>query len=454
MDAIGDIPDRTLSANNTCATDDGGEEVSLSPFPAALPSDNPRATVPEGLSSATMALPLPTCPSPPTPAPIVPLRSSARTHLASALLRGPVPIKGSGQDRFRQLLKKTEDSGSTSMVRNNPFAVSTSTVQRPLAAQPFSPGVTTVGPSPFTLHATAFTHPDIREMDRTVAAPSGAVAEMSSTVKTEIKDSSLTQPKAIIGEAHGQSHRQPVNAGGGTQHHPLATARLSAQCQLRRFNPKWHETSGQGGFKCSVQLINKIIHGEHAYPTPNEAKQAVAEKALVYVRHLPVEDPAEKAAMKIASSGQTDRHCDRSRQGRAQVNREPTATGGHANFHGQHAYPTSAGANAPVYTWNAYNYTDQRTFLHRVQSIFGAGGPSPAVLSDPLAAQAFLQGLALGTSARAVSSTYDPYLESQGRPLPTIPGEVCRRYNAREQSPRRNFSRSYRDRSPLRRRSP
>ncbi|KAI0097887.1 hypothetical protein GGR51DRAFT_454001 [Nemania sp. FL0031] len=291
-------------------------------------------------------------------------------------------------------------------------------------------------------------------MDRAATEPSGVNVERPSVVKMEIKDSSLTQPRPTNGEAFSQSHRQPVNVGGGAQNHPVATARLSAQCQVRHFNPKWYETSGPEGFKCSVQLINKIIHGEHAYPTPSEAKQAVAEKALVYVHHLPCEDPAQKAAEKIALSEHTDRHCDRNRQGRTQIKREPTATGGLTNFHRRHAYPPPAGPNTPVYAWNAYNYNDQGAFLHRVQSIFGAGGPSPAVLSDPLAAQAFLQGLALGTSARAVGPTYDPHLEPQGRPLPPISGEVYRPYDAREQSPQRNFSRSYRDRSPLRRRTP
>ncbi|KAI1128790.1 hypothetical protein F5Y10DRAFT_264822 [Nemania abortiva] len=442
MDTAEDMPGRSVSTSNTSVADGQGE----GPFTALVPPNNPQAAVPEGLSSATAALPLPAFPSLLPSASVGLPRSSAKTQ------RGPVPVKGSGQDRFRQLLKKNEDSCSNTVVRNSPFAVSTGTIQRPMAAQHYSPNLAAVDPPPFTVDATTSTYSDSQRMDRTVTAPPAIKVKLPPTVKKELKDSSLTQHKPVVREARGQPRRQPVNTRVGTQL-PLATARLSAQCQLRHFNPQWNETSVPGGFKCSVRLINKVIQGEHIYPTAYEAKQAVAEKALVYVRRLPREDPAEKAAVKTESAEQTDRHGDRNRQGRTQVNRELTAAANHASLHGQDTYPAHAGTSTGVYTWNSYNYNEQTAFIHRVQSIFGAGGPSPAVLSDPLAAQAFLQGLALGTSARAVSSAYDPYFEPRGRPVPSI-SEVYRGHDNRERSPHRNLTRSYRDRSPLRRRSP
>ncbi|KAI1149522.1 hypothetical protein F4825DRAFT_48977 [Nemania diffusa] len=291
-------------------------------------------------------------------------------------------------------------------------------------------------------------------MNRVVSTPSDVKVEMPLAFKRERKGSSLAEPKPIPGEARGELRRQNTIVGSGVQSHILATARLSAQCQLRHFNPKWHETSGPGGFKCSVQLLNKMIHGEHVYSTAYDAKQAAAEKALVYVRRLPCKDPAEKIAVRIRSAEQTDRYCDRNRQGRAQGKKEPTESTSHTSFHGQHTYAAPPGDNAATYTWNTYNYNEQRAFLHRIQSLFGGSGPSPAVLSDPLAAQAFLQGLAVGTSVRAAGLAYDPYLEPQGRPVPTISGEIYRGYDVREQSPARDFSRNYRGRSPPPRRMP
>ncbi|KAI0446523.1 hypothetical protein F4803DRAFT_18769 [Xylaria telfairii] len=272
---------------------------------------------------------------------------------------------------------------------------------------------------------------------------------MSTSVKAELKESSLAAPKPAIGDAHGQSGRQTVGVLANGRNQLVATARLSAQCQLRHFNPKWHESSGPNGFKCSVQLINNFIHGGRAYPTAYDAKQAVAEKALVYVSKLPCEDPAEKVAARIRSAGKTDRFNEGNRVGRSQVKREPAANIGNGNFQGQYANAAPADASAVAYNWDAYNQ-EQRALLHRIHSVFGRAGPSAAVLSDPLAAQAFLQGLAVGTSVRVASSVYEPYLEPQGRPLPIISSEIYRPYEARERSPQPNFNRSYRDRSPLR----
>lgn len=308
-----------------------------------------------------------------------------------------------------------------------------------------APDHTTVNPPLFALRATTSACPGTQEMGRAIATPSQVKGEMSPEVKVKIKKASLIQLKPKAGEAHIQSSRQ-----AGTNY-PLATTRLSAQCQLRHFNPKWQETSGPNGFMCSVQLVNKVVQGDRAYPTAYDAKQAVAEKALGLVRRLPCEDPAQKAAARIKSGEQTDRFGDRSRQGRAQVKREPSVNASHTSFQGQYAYAAPAGANAAVYNWNAYSHNEHRVLLHRIQSLFGGTGPSTAVLSDPLAAQAFLQGLALGTSIRPASSVYHPYLEPQG-PLPVIPGEIYHPYEPRERSPAPKISRNYRERSPPRRR--
>ncbi|KAF2970003.1 hypothetical protein GQX73_g3575 [Xylaria multiplex] len=457
MDTMEVVSDGSSSASGDAyGGGGGGGFLGPSSTPASL--NNPQATtVLEGLNTTT--LPAPVLPAPALPAlPTIPssvaatvLRSSARNHNTSSLLRGPIPQKGSGQDRFRQILEQKESVRLTTADQSNPFAVPTYTTQRLAATQPYSPEHTAVDPPLFTLRAATSAFPSSQGMDRAIATPSEIKPEMSLAVKAEPKDSSLFRPKPTAGEFHSQSDYRTVNVGTAAQNYPLATARLSAQCQLRHFNPKWHETSGPTGFRCSVQLINKVIHGDHIYPSAYDAKQAVAEKALVYVRRLPCEDPAPRVAVKIRSGEQTDRFTDRNRLGRAQVKKELSANTDHAGLPGQYTYATPASANAAC-NWSAFGYNENRALLHRIQSLFGGAGPSPAVLSDPLAAQAFLQGLAVGTSVRATSSVYEPYLEPQGRPLPVISGEIYRSYEARERSPATSVNRNYRDRSSPRRR--
>ncbi|KAI1424482.1 hypothetical protein F5Y12DRAFT_715242 [Xylaria sp. FL1777] len=456
MDALADILGGRVTASDTAVvTGVDGERGGGLPF-TSVPSKNPQATVPEGLNTAIVTAPAPTPvlsvpPAIPSSVPVAILRSSTRNHISSPLLRGPVPQKGSGQDRLRQQLLKENDYGRLTIVdQSNLFSVTpcTGTIQR-LAVTPqrYSPDHSAVNPPLFTLRAATSataTSPSTQEMDRVITTPSEIKGEMLPEVRRKAKDSSLIQLLPKVGEAHSQSGRQ---TGG------VATARLSAECQLRHFNPKWQETSGPYGFKCSVQLMNKVVHGDRAHSTAYDAKQAVAEKALVQVRRLPCEDPAQKVAARLRSGEQTDRVSDRNRPGRAAVKREPSANASHASFHGQYAYATPAGANAAAYNWNTYGYTEPRALLHRIQSLFGGAGPSPAVLSDPLAAQAFLQGLALGTSIHAASSAYEPYLEPRGRPLPAISGEIYRPYEPRERSPAPDISRNYRDRSSPRRRT-
>ncbi|KAI1279297.1 hypothetical protein F5Y07DRAFT_387463 [Xylaria sp. FL0933] len=285
-------------------------------------------------------------------------------------------------------------------------------------------------------------------MDRTIATPSNIKGEMSPEVKTDVKAASALQILPKAGEVRSQSGRQMGSASSASQNPPLATARLSAECQRRHFNPKWLERSGSSGFRCSVQLVNKIIHGDRAHPTAYDAKQAVAEKALGYVLRLPREDPAQKVAVESKSDEQTDRPSDHNWPGRAPVRRQPVANASPAAFHGQPPHGPLTGADIAAY----YGYNEHRVLLHRIQSVFGGARLSQTVLSDPLAAQAFLQGFALGTSIHAPSSAYDSYFEPQGLPLPAMPGEIYRSYEPRERSPAPNISGNYRDRSPLRRR--
>lgn len=110
----------------------------------STPSNNPQATVPEGLNTATVTTlapalsALPALPAIPSSVPIAILRPSARNHISSPLLRGPIPQKGSGQDRFRQqLLKESDYAHLTAADQSRLFTVpiTTGTIQR-LTATP------------------------------------------------------------------------------------------------------------------------------------------------------------------------------------------------------------------------------------------------------------------------------------------------------------------------------
>lgn len=100
--------------------------VPAGPSSASALSNNPQAIVPEGLNLRTLtALPSTALPAIPPSVPAAIPRPSTKNHRSLALLRGPVPQKGSKQDRFRQFLKN----------ETSPFAVATDTTQQPQTAQ-------------------------------------------------------------------------------------------------------------------------------------------------------------------------------------------------------------------------------------------------------------------------------------------------------------------------------
>ncbi|KAI8628962.1 hypothetical protein F5Y19DRAFT_476052 [Xylariaceae sp. FL1651] len=432
----------------------GGEGSSSSSISAAPPVTYPQATIPEGLNPPAIFLST-LLPEPSSTSGAGPSRIPTNNHYSPLHLPGPAPQKGSGQDRFRLILEATKENGHprlTAAAQSKSSTATPTTVPRPMAAPRYSPDLTTVKPPPFTLFTTTSAHPGGIDTASAAAMSSNVKTELPPAVKAEPKDSLVTKHKPTGVELKSSTGCKPTNGSGDNRNHPVATARLSAQCQMRHFNPKWLESSCHDGFKCSVQLVDKIIRGDHAYRTAYDAKQAVAEKALVYVRQLPCKNPSEKVVTKIRSAGQTERISERNQPKRAQVKRESPLAPSHATYHNQFMYTGPPSANV-AYPWNPYNNSpEQHALLHRVQSLFGGAGPSPTVLSDPLAAQAFLQGLAVGTSVQVAGSMYNRYIEPQDRVLPSVSGDIYRPYQARERSPAPNPSRNYRDRSSPRRR--
>ncbi|KAG7293495.1 hypothetical protein NEMBOFW57_003547 [Staphylotrichum longicolle] len=74
----------------------------------------------------------------------------------------------------------------------------------------------------------------------------------------------------------------------GSQCGILPTQLLSEACQARRFNPQFITTETAGGlFACDVKLLQAIVKGDRLYPSEEQAKYAVANKALNVIRSWP-----------------------------------------------------------------------------------------------------------------------------------------------------------------------
>jgi len=64
---------------------------------------------------------------------------------------------------------------------------------------------------------------------------------------------------------------------------------LSVECQMRKFNPEWIEVYlGRNRHICSVQLQHLFVANNHIFPSREEAKTAIAVKALGIVLQWPV----------------------------------------------------------------------------------------------------------------------------------------------------------------------
>ncbi|KAK3393867.1 hypothetical protein B0H63DRAFT_459416 [Podospora didyma] len=71
----------------------------------------------------------------------------------------------------------------------------------------------------------------------------------------------------------------------------MAPAKLSAECQKRRFNPVWKESSrpvrGTCYYVCNVIIDGHLVTGIECL-SAREAKEWVANKALVIIRNMPI----------------------------------------------------------------------------------------------------------------------------------------------------------------------
>ncbi|KAI1181339.1 hypothetical protein F4777DRAFT_13355 [Nemania sp. FL0916] len=140
------VPSSYASTYWNC-TDFKLSSVSPGPNSTSATIHNPQVTAPEGLESSMgtvlSSVASSTLPMLPSSGPAINPRTPARTQRASsashrassALQRGPDPIRGSGQDRFRQLLWKGDPSQTGVLTENSPFPLRPGTIQRLPAAQ-------------------------------------------------------------------------------------------------------------------------------------------------------------------------------------------------------------------------------------------------------------------------------------------------------------------------------
>ncbi|KAI0383483.1 hypothetical protein F5Y04DRAFT_278660 [Hypomontagnella monticulosa] len=199
-------------------------------------------------------------------------------------------------------------------------------------------------------------------------------------------------------------------------------ALLSGECQKRGFNPQFHEwMDSNGKFHCSVNIKDMVYKSPRGFNTWAEAKDAVAKRALLDVRKMPMRglglapvatEPVNqsKAPSAFAGPTQTPREPLSSRDEQGGVsgprsNRSdfpldmskvfahaaaPDHPAGHRPRRAPHG-PTHRNDQGH------HRESELHSLMNRVHALCGPSrGPSKRVMEDPLASRAFLEGMALG----------------------------------------------------------
>ncbi|KAI0006582.1 hypothetical protein F4779DRAFT_644095 [Xylariaceae sp. FL0662B] len=435
---------------------------------------------------------IPTSAATSSPTPATAATTSKRGRLLSV---GPTPKKGSGQDRFRQMMKRAPSQVTIGNNKNNmpPRSASGNQAVAGIPSHPMNIGASHYSPGPTVAASfgmrSAIPYPDL-----------GRVASMPTQVKAkEVEAIKRTGNGNDNGYGYG-SGGNGGKVGGDTRNTAVRTAAaiLSGECQKRGFNPQFHGwITREGDFKCSITLKHgKTVHDDRTFKTAVDAKQALAKRAVEEVRKLPLPEPkpvekgklplpepkpVEKGKLplpepKLVEKGKSDAANERS--GYDPPKKEPTPV--KREERNNRSAPTASFVPAPVpvkreererryapvasvvpeptasFYKPEYNRREELRFLiDCVESLCGAAnGPSPRILEDPLASRAFLEGFALG--GRLEDSARREYVE-YAHPRRT-PAEMQRLYTGRfyrhrERSPGPTYGgHAHRERSPLRRR--
>jgi len=131
----------------------------------------------------------------------------------------------------------------------------------------------------------------------TAPLPAKGVAEDTA----EMRASSISAGLAGQSGAGAAQHRVATQDRVAT-HEPSNTQLLSLECQKRRFNPQWEETSlPNGEFQCAVHLKEHRVSSIRTFATASAAKQAIAYKAWNIVRRWPTPEAVPNAIQKVLS---------------------------------------------------------------------------------------------------------------------------------------------------------
>lgn len=357
----------------------------------------PDVGIPLGSNHATLP------PMPPVP-PMTPLPPMPRSCSHRALLNGPSPEKGSGQERFRQMISgqaigKTFTTPPATYPQLPGLKPTSSADYYPTPMNGTDGRAASVNPSSqFFTAATGYGKDPGASRSESMPAPP---RDLNTTTNngTSSSSSSGTTNKGVIRTTYSSI--------------------LSSECQSRHFNPAFTEwEASPGKFYAKVRIQDHTITDARAYRSASDAKQSLAKQAIDWIRaNLPKDGlptrAAHEASLKQAQMNRergdrvrfTDSYYDtgsRSGNGNGLANGLANGYGSGGGNGYSHYSPSKDRAprqqDEAVADRKKCNRLD---LLECIRSLYGHGrGPSEAVLADPAAARAFLEGFALGDRLR------------------------------------------------------
>ncbi|KAK8057999.1 hypothetical protein PG994_008447 [Apiospora phragmitis] len=397
--------------------------------PTCSPQIKPERVPDAEITSASDRASLPPVP----PVPFMGPMPKASSH--RAIQNGPSPQKGSGQERFRQMI-----SGQ-------------------VVGKAFPPAPPTVYPQLPGLNPQGSQLPSaIAYCPRPMNAPNGRPASVNPPLPSQFytaatgygKDNAISRAGSVPAPNKDAGANNGTNgSSNNAAFRTTYTAILSSECQSRRFNPQFTEWTRDGGkYYAKVQLLDHTICDGRAYKNTMEAKQALAKQAIAWVRANMPKDANPSRAAAVATQKQEQMNRERADRGQYNGFYYDLGTGNGNGLANGMGYPGGGSVGGSHYRPSQDRASrqdgavaddkksdDRRELLERIRSLYGhVRGPSEAVLADPTASRAFLEGFALSDRLRE---------------------SAVRAERRRSRSPKgggdRGAGRGYRDRSAARR---
>ncbi|KAI1473378.1 hypothetical protein F4774DRAFT_423318 [Daldinia eschscholtzii] len=324
-----------------------------------------------------------------------------------------------------------------------PTGVSQNTAPFPLPTA--APGGGAIAPHPSGTRDTQDMHSQATTLGHPLSSRSNTIASHDAAVVSQGMPSSMLDQNGNLRSVESE-HLDNIPSVDGKFITPAMI--LSQECQKRRFNPQFKELhDGNGRFKCSVNLRGLVVADTSTYNNPFEAKSAISKKALLEVRKLPCEDPAYKPAailtkvvkqgMYAKSPGFRRVRTEKKTSLQQRRNDQRTGVTPLMQEHRVNRYQPPSDFSIDLYDSVGLD-SDQDFWISQVQQQFGhANGPSNRIAQDPLAARAFLEGMALGVRLGQSSIRHPEAYTNAPFPVPR-----------RSITQSRSDSDRYRERSP------